>query len=368
MSRRILQTAPILVVLGTGCEDKKDEPVAKANVAEKKDADKDADKGEKESARKGEKKAAGKGEKKAAEAGEKTAPAGQPAAPQGDTPAVADAGVGAALKLAPDSATVLFALNVQGLLASTLYTSYKTEIEAGAKDALELATKCDVGPENWKSVVMAFSPERGPGSGVLIVTAAGLGKQETVACIAKEAGEEVATVADGGKIINLKQDGSVGYVINDDSIAMAGKDWAEAVKGLRDGHGKRAVEGDLKELIARTDTGKHVWFAGKLPALLAAQATIASPGFTPTDVSGWLDLSSGVSIQVAVGTADASKIAGELKTQFDAMKGMANGLVPQAVVDSVKIGNANGAVTATANASTEDLKVLTKNLKGMLEG
>jgi len=271
-------------------------------------------------------------------------------------------GAGDSVKLIPDSATAIGGVDVKGVMASKLYTDNKEMLEKGGKEGMELAKKCKVGPDTWKTVVIGADPSKGEGAVVAVITADGIGKKETVDCLAKEAGDK-ATVEEDGKVIKMDDDG-VAYVINDNTVAIAGKDWAAAVKDLRDGKGKNAADGSLKDLIGRTDTGKHVWFAGKVPAEMAGQA--APLGFTPKDVSGWLDLSSGLSVQVAVGADDAGKVAGDLQKQFDAMKGMAAGMVPQGVVDSVKIGDSSGAVTVEASISEADLKGLTEKAAGML--
>ena len=90
-------------------------------------------------------------------------------------------------------------------------------------------------------------------------------------------------------------------------------------------------------------------------------------GFTPKDVSGWVDLSSGFAVQAAVGTDDADKVAEQLNTQFTAMKGMATGQgVPQGAVDSVKIASKDGAITVEASMSDDDVTAMMKKAEGML--
>ena len=50
-----------------------------------------------------------------------------------------------------------------------------------------------------------------------------------------------------------------------------------------------AADGGLKDILGRTDTGKHIWFAGKLPKDMQEMAGQA--GFKPTDVAGFIHLS-----------------------------------------------------------------------------
>ncbi len=279
-------------------------------------------------------------------------------------------GAGDAVKLVPDSATMIAGVDIKGVMGSKLYAQIKDKAEAGAKEGIESAKKCNLGPDTWKSVVIGADPSKGDKAMVAIITADGAGKKENLECVQKEmkaanGDKEPFTFEEDGKVLKMEGDDGVGYVINDNTIAFAGKDWADAVKELRDGKGKNAMDGSLKDLVGRTDTGKHIWFAGSIPSDMASMA--AGAGFTPKDVSGWLDLSSGVSIQAAVGTDDAEKVAGTLQTQFDGMKGMATSQgVPQGTVDSVKIGNKDGAVTVEASMSDDDVKAVMEKAGGML--
>lgn len=278
-------------------------------------------------------------------------------------------GAGDAVKLVPDSATLIAGVDIKGVMGSKLYADNKEKIEGSGKAQIEAAKKCNLGPDTWKSVVIGADPSKGEGAMVAVITADGIGKKENLECVHKEAkaangDKEPFTIEEDGKVLKMDDDG-VGYVINDNTLAIAGKDWAASVKELRDGKGKNAMDGSLKDLVGRTDTGKHIWFAGKIPEDMAGMAKGA--GFTPKDASGWVDLSSGLALNAAIGADDAEKVSGELQKQFDAMKGMATGQgVPQGVVDSVKIGNKDGALTFEMAASDDDITAIMKKAGGML--
>jgi len=282
-------------------------------------------------------------------------------------------GAGDSVKLIPDSATAIVGVDVKSVMGSQLYKDYKEQIEGGAKDQLEAAKKCNVGPDTWKSVVVGMDPTKGDGAMVAVITADGIGKKENLECVQKEAkaangDKDAFTLEEEGKVLKMDGDQGVGYVINDNTLAFAGKDWADTVKKLKDGEGKNAMDGSLKDVVARTDTGKTIWFAGKVPEDMGGMAAGAL-GFSPKDAAGWVDLSSGLALNVSAGADDAEKIAGELNTKWEGLKGMASSQgAPQGAVDSVKIGNKDGAVTVEASISDDDLKKIAEQAQGALGG
>jgi hypothetical protein len=164
----------------------------------------------------------------------------------------------------------------------------------------------------------------------------------------------------------------VAYVIDDNTVVVAGKAWAEDVKKLTKGEGKNAFDGPLKDVIGRTDTGKHVWFAGKIPDDAKGMAKMAGDIGEPQDVAGWMDMSGGVELFVAVGlksSDEATKAKDTIQAQFDGMKAMAGQFgVPQGVVDSVKFDTKDTAVTVSAKASDADLKAIQEKLMGGMGG
>lgn len=281
-------------------------------------------------------------------------------------------GAGDSVKLIPDSATAVVGVDVKSVMASQLYKDNKEQLEGEGKEVIEAAKKCNLGPDTWKSVVVGMDPAKGPGAMVAVISVDGIGKKENLECVQKEAkaangDKEPFTLEEEGKVLKMEDEG-VGYVINDNTLAFAGKDWADTVKKLKDGEGKNAMDGSLKDVVARTDTGKTIWFAGKVPEDMGGMAAGAL-GFSPKDAAGWVDLSSGLALNVSAGAEDAEKIAGELNTKWEGVKGMASSQgAPQGAVDSVKIGNKDGAVTVEASISDEDLKKIAEQAKGALGG
>lgn len=280
-------------------------------------------------------------------------------------------GAGDSVKLVPDAAIMVAGVDVKGVMGSKLYTDFKEKIEASSKEELEAFKKCNLGPDTWKSAIVGADPTKGEGAVVVVLTADGVGKKENLECVNKEGkaangDKDLFTFEEDGKVLKMEDDKGVVYVINDNTVAYAGKDWAAPVKELRDGKGKSAIDGSLKALVGRTDSGKHIWFAGTVPSDMGGMAS-GMAGFTPKDVTGWVDLSSGLSLQMAAGADDAEKVAGELNTKIEAGKALATAQgIPETAVNSVKVGNKDGAVTVEASLSDADLKTLTDKATAMM--
>src|SRR5690606_10342652 len=204
--------------------------------------------------------------------------------------------------------------------------------------------------DKWKSITFGVHhsalmgmPGDEPPPVAIVLSADGIGKKENLECvqgkIKEKSGEDPWTMEekDGRLVLDLDKGKDVGYVVDDNTLVVAGKGWADSVKELIDGKGKAAVDHGLKDAVGTADTGKAIWFAGNLPAELLS----GSPAEGAKTAGGSLDFKSGLALAVAVtfGSADDAKSkAEELQTQFDQVKGMAGAMgVPQTVTDSVKI-------------------------------
>lgn len=276
---------------------------------------------------------------------------------------------GDAAKLIPDAATVIGGADLQAIMKSPLYDGNKEMLEEGdQKEMMDAAKECNLGPDTWKSVVFGFDPDGGEDKVAVVFVATGLGKKENLECVANKAkeknGEEPWTMEekDGKLVLSIDGGDSTGYVVNDDTLAVAGKGWAGAVKELIDGKGKPAVENSLKDVLGRTDMSKAMWAAGVVPASMAK-----GPADGMKDGAMWIDMSSGLEISGSVGVKDADTAtskATEFKTQFDQAKGMAGMFgIPTTVVDSVTIEAKGEAINVSAKASKEDLEKISASVK-----
>jgi hypothetical protein len=281
-------------------------------------------------------------------------------------------GGGDSVKLIPDAATMVGGVDMKGLVGSKAYTDNKALLETGeTKEMMDAATACNLGTDKWKSIT--FGADQAKNQFAVVVNADGIGKDENLNCIAGKIKEKQGKdpwkleEKEGKKVLTMEGDEGTGYVVNENTLVVASKDWAAAVKELVDGKGKSAFDGALKDVIGRADTSKHIWVAGTIPA----EMTKEGPAAGAKDVAGDADLSNGLAVKASVGFAsadDAKKKAEELQKQFDGVKGAASGMgVPQAAVDSVKIEAKDTAVTVTASISADDMKKVQETvMKGMM--
>lgn len=284
-------------------------------------------------------------------------------------------GGGDAAKFIPEAATMVGGIDLAAVQGTQSWKDNKAMVESQGKDVLDAMTACNLGLDKWKSVTFGTDPAGGNEKVAAVIVADGLGKKENLDCAAgkikEKSGKDAWTAEDEGKTLKM-DDGGVAYVIDDNTVVVAGKAWAEDVKKLTKGEGKNAFDGSLKDVIARTDTGKHIWFAGKLPDDAKGMAKMAGDIGEPQDVAGWMDMSGGVELFVAVGlksSDEATKAKDVIQTQFDGMKAMAGQFgVPQGVVDSVKFDTKDTAVTVTAKASDADLKAIQEKVMGGMGG
>lgn len=281
-------------------------------------------------------------------------------------------GGAASAKLIPESATMIGGADLAALQKTEQWKGNKEMLESQGKEAIDAMSKCNLGLDKWKSITIGVDPAGGDEKMAVVVVADGIGKKENLDCakgeIKKQNGDKDPwTEEEDGKVLKMEGDKATAFVVDDNTIALAGKAWTEDVKKLVAGEGKSAFDGSLKDIIARTDTGKNIWFAGKLPDDAKGMAKMAGDIGEPQDVAGWADVSGGLEVFVAIGFKsgdDATKAKEAGEKQWEGVKAMATGVgVPQAVVDSVKFDTKDSAATVTAKASAEDLKTIEAKVK-----
>ena len=339
MKRLLTGSALILAVSFAPACDKKEEDKDKSAEADK---DKKSDGGDADSKDGGE---AGKG---------------------GLAGAVADAAKGGAgsagelTKLVPEGANLLVVFDAKSVFSSALMKDNMGMLEkSDAGEMFTAANTCKVGPETWQKAVLGGDTD-GNDSVVVIGQAAGLGKKETLECISKKVNEKEGSEkwkveeADGKVVVTIDGGDAKGFSGGDDIFVIAGKDYAEAVQGLVGGNGKSAIDGSLKDAVASADTSKHVYFAGVAKGQMAAGPTAGLKHF-----HGSVDFSNGLAVAASLDFGDEAKAkttADMFSQQFEGLKGMATGMgVPKTILDSVKIEAKGPAVSATLNATTDDL-------------
>ncbi len=280
--------------------------------------------------------------------------------------AVADAakgGAGAAgelVKLVPEGANILVVFDAKSVFSSPLMKGNMAMLEKSeAGEMFTAANDCKVGPDTWNKAVLGGDTD-GSDKVVVVGQATGLGKKETLECISKKVNEKEGSEkwkveeADGKVVVTIDGGDTKGYSGGDDIFVIAGKDYAEAVQGLIGGNGSSAVDGSLKDAMATADTSKHVYFAGVAKGDMAQGPTAGLKHF-----HGSVDFSNGLAVAASLDFGDEAKAkttAEMFSKQFEGLKGMATGMgVPKPILDSVKIEAQGSAVSATMNATTDDL-------------
>lgn len=266
-------------------------------------------------------------------------------------------------KLIPESATIVGGADLAGLQKSKLWTDHlQGMVKDKGADVLTAMEGCNLGLDKWKSVTVGMTEAGGGDKIAVVVVADGLGKKENLECahgkIKEKDGEDPWTVEEDGKVLKMEK-GAVAYVVDDNTVVMAGKDWAEDVAKLTKGEGKSAFDGALADVIGRTDSGKHVWFAGILPAD-AGGAAATQLGATPKDVAGFVDFSSGLEVKASLGLAsaeEAESVKGKVEALFtafvkDAAKQQG---VSDETLEAVKFGTDGSAFTVEAKATDADV-------------
>lgn len=287
-------------------------------------------------------------------------------------------GAPSGIKLIPEQASVLISVDVGGLFKTKAYQDNKALVESGeAKEMLEAAKACNLDPTTLGTILIGTDAKDPTPNVTAVITGANIGDEKVLTCISDKAkeksGEAPFTIADEGgkKILKMKGDEGVGYILDAKTVVIATKDWAAATKELIEGKGKSAADGANKDLFGRADQKKHIWFAGILPESALAGLK-GSPADGLKDFSGSLDLTSGLAVNVTVGVADEAK-AKEMKGQIDMQWPMAKGMagmfgVPQPVVDSVKFDQSGSSLSVSASISDADMKAIQDNAGKMMGG
>lgn len=279
------------------------------------------------------------------------------------------------IKLIPDGATAMGGVDVKAVVGSKAYQSNKAMIEQGeGKDELEAARACQLGPETWQSILVGMDTAAPDTKIALVLRATGLGKKESLDCIAgkmkADQGKDPWTMEEkNGRLTLTMTDGNhTAFVVDDDTVVAVGSGWVEAVQAVLAGgeQAKSAVDGSLKELVARVDK-QQIWLVGKIPEGMAQP-----PVDGARDASVSLDVSQGLAVVAAVGfptPEDARSKATALSAQYEQIKGLVSGAgIPQAVLDSVKIEPQDSTVRVSVSASTEDVEALSKQAAGLVGG
>jgi hypothetical protein len=254
------------------------------------------------------------------------------------------AGRGRLEELVPDGATGIVSVDLKSLAASDVYRNIRGKLDLlpEAKATLDtLRDKCSLDVDKAESYV-AGADLLGQNF-VFAMRMPKLGTKDALSCAIEQLPEReksaVTLGEDGGKVTLEVAGGTAkGWAIDDDTLVVASKGWADTVTGRMKGDGKSAIDGNLKEAIALADRGRTMWFAGELPPLIA-------PKLDELPIKGLQRVGAGIEVGsdfdvVLAGEfgddAAASAAKQAVSAGFDAGKAMAVAQgIPQAMLDGV---------------------------------
>lgn len=279
-------------------------------------------------------------------------------------PACGGGASAANVKLIPEAATMMGGIDVAGLMKTSLYTEYKGEVQKQNeyKEMADAAKACNLDIE--KAIGSVTFGTDGKDGFAAVVTGEGIGDEKNLTCVAdkikeKNGGKVPFTIADdaGKKQLKMDDGKGSGWIVDGKTIVFASKPWEAAVKELMDGKGKSADDGAHKDLFNRADRSKHVWGAGIVPADLAGAGKAV--GADLKDMSGSLDMSSGVALQATAGVGSADQAAALKKLADEQMKGveMFAGAVGLAeAVKRIQVTTKDATISVTASVTNDEIK------------
>lgn len=268
-------------------------------------------------------------------------------------------------RFVPAQAALLAHVDIQGLAGSPLFAANKAAMEADpeGKKQLEALTACNVPLAGMRALDIGVGSD-GSSLGV-VVSGGGVGKLANLRCLKDKLGGTDWQIEekDGKARLVFGPGEAFGHLVDDDTLAIASKDWEPALLDRIAGKGSSIRDGELKDILAQADIGKHIWFAGKLPPELAALASAGVAGMAGLrSVAGSLDLSTGLGLALSFGLESPEKARATLadvQAQFDNVKGMAPLFgVPSSAVDKVKFTSQDASVVMTASLTMDEINAL----------
>lgn len=305
---------------------------------------------------------------KAADASDAEKPAAKEAAPGGG-------GDGSdLLAYVPDGANLIASTDFKAFFASGLGQYYKlalSQLEGESADVLNAAVACKVGPETWTAAVIGADTNKQDAS-VFAFQGTGLGKKETLECLAEKAkaagaNEDWKVGETNGKTsVDIGEGKGKAFSVNDDLVVLAGKDFIDPVTKLLAGEGSAATAGSLKEPLATVDRSKTIFIAGVAPAdMPPGPMTGLSHGSATIDVSAGLALAMRMDFQ----DAEKAKAASDMfQQQVDQLKPMAGAFAPPSVMESFTIKAEDKTVTGSIKATDDELKQIQEKVAATMGG
>ena len=253
-------------------------------------------------------------------------------------------------QLVPDGATGMVSIDAKGLMQSEAYTKLKAGLgglpksDEASKVLTQLRDECELDPEQTEAIVMGFDLISKNVMGAMRMP--NLGKLEALRCVEevtkKNGGDlewELAET-DGKATLSFEGGEAQGWALDDDTLVFSTKGWASAVEARMKGESKGAVDNGLAEAVAMADHGKHIWFAGEIPAIIKPFLE-GTPAKGIERGAGSLHYGDQLELELAVAFADeeaAKAVDDEIRPMLeDAKKLAVVGGLPQESADSLEL-------------------------------
>lgn len=293
-------------------------------------------------------------------------PAVAPEAPVAAAPALRTWNtVDEALSLATEECDILGVLHVSAMLASPIGQTNRHLVDVDSLDepVFALGSACGVGFETWNAVALAF--DTSTDGGLLFFSAPGIGRQDTLRCIAREGGNhlpgavlELETV-DGRHTITDAHDGDAIVALSDEVIVVTTKAFKPVLEARIDAAAPsppallRAMDLDatLALGVSANDDLRE-----SMPSLVQMTISASIDDSLSASASGRFD-----------DPADVQRLATALQHTLDQYKPMASVLgVPPTLLQSVAIETTPQTLSVRASATADELVALRTAMKALL--
>ena len=266
----------------------------------------------------------------------------------------------------PGDATFVVGVDLAAMTASQLFRDNRQALGVEITVLAEAAASCGLGYEDLQRVTLGFDTKAN--GFAMVLTVDGIGRDDAFSCMRDaiprpDGTASWAKVADGNRERFVLSDGRAAWVVDECTVVIAASPWIDRVRPLLDGDGRSVLTSTLEPTIRRSSITSHVWFAGVVPSEFLQGAV--SKG--DVDVSGSVDLSSGLKFATRLGFIDAtmaSAKANEFRAMFDGLEMMlANNGVPKAMLDRVQIDSLGPTVVIAGSATSEELTTVGELLR-----
>ncbi|MCH9687333.1 MAG: hypothetical protein K0V04_38215 [Deltaproteobacteria bacterium] len=274
----------------------------------------------------------------------------------------------------PGSFTLLLGIDIAALQDTSFWADLHTIIAAELSEPVGAMEECGVGSRTWRALAFGMDTlSRIDEPMAVALSATGLGRADTLACIASE----LASRRDGQPPWNRRStdgamvftDDTTAYVIDNDTVVWSSAAAGAAVEQRLRGGGPSIFEGPLRPALVRTDTRRPLWFAGTIPRA-TPPTLLADDMGEPRNAAGWMDMRSGLEVLVSIAVESpgaAARVRTAAISEFPQFQIMAQGMgIPETTLDSVEFGTMGDAFTVSVFASASDVEKIQQRMMEVL--